>query len=124
MLESGRWTVYTLGLKDRFGDNGTVGLALVETEAEAWRIDTFLMSCRVIGRQAEDALVDLICRDATAAGAKTLAAEYRKSPKNGLVADFWDRMGFQRTTTGEDVCFYTLNPAGYAPKEFEYLRIE
>lgn len=124
MLESSSWAVYVLGLRDRFGDNGTVGLALVEKAEAVWRIDTFLMSCRVIGRQAEDALVDRIARDAAAAGAGELRAEYIATRKNPLVADFWPRMGFEQTAAAGGTCTYRLTPADYAPKTFEYLKIE
>lgn len=123
-IESPDWNIYVLGLKDRFGDNGTVGLALVEKETNTWRIDTFLMSCRVIGRQAEDALVDRICRDAAAAGAKELQAQYLQTQKNTLVKDFWDRMGFRKVKTEETSSFYTVDLEEYIYKEFEYIELE
>ncbi|MBE3144291.1 MAG: HAD family hydrolase, partial [Planctomycetes bacterium] len=47
MTQNHGWRIYVLGLKDKFGDNGTVGLALVEVQSKQWRVDTFLMSCRV-----------------------------------------------------------------------------
>ena len=136
MLESSQWNVYVLGLKDKFGDNGTVGLALVEAKARngsdvmidnpgtTWRIDTFLMSCRVIGRQAEDALIDRICRDALDVGAKSLEAEYIKTQKNGLVMDFWDKMNFTKSTSDEKAACYCLDLDNYQSKSFEYLELE
>ncbi len=155
MHNSPDWTLYVLGLADKFGDNGTVGLALVQTKPKAssasdtmantepaWQIDTFLMSCRVIGRQAEDALVDRICRDAVAAGVQTLTAEYIPTQKNALVADFWTQMGFQQSrdpdTIGragfddadshpagiENTTRYQCNLENYTPKTFEYLTFE
>lgn len=135
MLESSQWNVYVLGLKDKFGDNGTVGLALVEKQSNCWRIDTFLMSCRVIGRQAEDALVDRICRDAIADKAQKMFAEYIKAPKNTFVSDFWTKMGFKQKcdTNGVGVTeascdqvavCYHLDLTDYTPKTFEYLTFE
>jgi FkbH-like protein len=146
MLDDPCWKVYVLGLTDKFGDNGTVGLALVETKAPSasdtkavsenvWRIDTFLMSCRVIGRQAEDALLDRICTDAINAGAKQLEAEYIPTQKNALVADFWKKMNFQQSrdshgagitkpASDETPTRYHRDLKNYTPKIFEYLKIE
>lgn len=124
MLENPNWKAYVLGLKDKFGDNGTVGLALVEKQSGCWRIDTFLMSCRVIGRQAEDALVDAICRDAVSAGIVKLTGEYIRTSKNGLVEDFWQKMNFtQAACDGTGACYY-YDLSQYQPKNFEYLAIE
>ena len=144
MLENPDWNVYVLGLKDKFGDNGTVGLAIIEKQTEAWNgsdtinpsdttvdsentwhLDTFLMSCRVIGRQAEDALVDRICQDAVAAGAAKLTAEYIKTAKNGLVADFWPKMNFQQSRDSHRAdMIYTFDLKNYHPKIFEHLQFE
>lgn len=123
MLDSPDWNVYVLGLKDKFGDNGTVGLALVEKQADSWRIDTFLMSCRVIGRKAEDAMVDYICRDAVSSGAALLKADYVKTTKNALVADFWDKMNFRKTSFDETTAQYQIDLGDYPPKTFEYLNL-
>lgn len=124
MLEDPNWNVYVLGLNDKFGDNGTVGLALVQKQDQQWRIDTFLMSCRVIGRQAEDAFVDRICTEAADAGVKRLAAGYIKTQKNALVADFWDKRNFSKTISDENITQYVFNLENYQPKRFEYLKIK
>lgn len=124
MLPDDRWAVYVLGLKDKFGDNGTVGLALVEKLPGHWRVDTFLMSCRVIGRQAEDALVDRICRDAVSCSAAYMAAEYIPTPKNAIVSDFWDKMQFAKTSSAENASTYKMDLKGYCPKTFPYLQVE
>lgn len=124
MLENPNWNVYVLGLKDKFGDNGTVGLALVEKQGKNWRIDTFLMSCRVIGRQAEDALLDCICRDAISENAQTIIAEYIKTAKNPLVSDFWDKMNFTKTESNEMTTRYAFEIDDYQLKTFEYLNLK
>ncbi len=121
MMNNPGWRVYVLGLKDKFGDNGTVGLALVETQPKCWRIDTFLMSCRVIGRQVEDAFVDRICRDAVQVGCENISAEYIPSAKNDLVADFWDKNGFKKVASDKNVTGYRLSLKEYKPKNLKYL---
>jgi FkbH-like protein len=123
MTQDPNWRIYVLGLKDKFGDNGTVGLAIVKTRPKDWFIDTFLMSCRVIGRQVEDALVDRILRDAIEAGCESVSAEYIPSAKNNLVADFWDKMGFTRQDSNSKQVQYLKQLTNYKPPQFEYLEI-
>lgn len=124
MLDSSTWNAYVLGLKDKFGDNGIVGLALVEKTNESWRIDTFLMSCRVIGRQAEEAMLDRICRDAVACGIRRLDAEYIRTAKNALAADFWDKMHFPKISATDTSSVYALDLKDYQPRSFKYLAFE
>jgi FkbH-like protein len=123
MTQNQNWRIYVLGLKDKFGDNGTVGLALVEIQPKQWRIDTFLMSCRVIGRQVEDALVDRICRDVSQAGCISISAEYIPTAKNNLVAGFWDKMGFGKENAGTQQLRYSRQLKNYQSPQFLYLKI-
>ena len=81
-------------LRDRFGDNGLISVVLVALEGEAARIDLWLMSCRVLGRQAEEAILSDVAARARAAGAAKLVGEYIPSAKNRLVADLYPRLGF------------------------------
>jgi len=124
MIESDDWRVHVLGARDKFGDNGTVGLALVAVEGDTWRIDTFLMSCRVIGRQIEDALVDRILTDAARDGAARVVAEYIRTEKNGLVQDFWKRMALTPDDEDGNCSSWHMDLAGYEPKRFSYLTLE
>lgn len=82
-------------VRDRFGDAGVVGVALVRREGEECWIDSFLLSCRVIGRGIETALLSHIARRAAGFGAKILIGEYVESAKNTPCADFYPRNGFE-----------------------------
>ena len=85
-------------LSDRFGDLGLIGVCIVHREGGAAVIDSLLMSCRALGRDAEFAFVagvmDLL--DSTWDGA-SLKADYVPSARNSQTADFWDRVGLERT---------------------------
>ena len=83
-------------VRDRFGDAGVVGLALLTGEADTsvWRIDTFLLSCRVIGRGIEAAMLAEIASLARKAGVRRLRGEYIRSAKNALCANFYPDHGF------------------------------
>ena len=89
--------VLWLRLADRFGDEGIVAVAIVETSKE-WFLDTLLMSCRVLGRGAEHALVKHIKSQALSSGVQTLNAEYIESGRNDLVQNLLSEMAFVEKT--------------------------
>ena len=91
-VESHEHAVLTLDYRDRFGDEGAVGLAIVDL-AEG-RIDTLLMSCRVIGRKVEDRLLDKAIELCRARGHPKIIGEYIPTRKNAIVAGFYGRHGF------------------------------
>ena len=93
--------VYHFTLADKFGDSGIVGLAIVERlgEMEA-SLDTFLMSCRVIGRCAEQAFLSNILLDLKQRRLQTLSAEYLPTRKNVLVESFLPDNGFKQKPDG------------------------
>ena len=92
-------------LADVFGDSGIVGLALCRFDApDRAHVDTFLMSCRVIGREAESAFLHAVLRELARRGATTVTAEYLPTKKNVLVERFLPEQGFEpesEPNTGE-----------------------
>ncbi len=84
-------------VRDRFGDAGVVGLALARTQGDTCCIDSFLLSCRVIGRGIETALLAYIARNAREAGAQRLVGEYIPTKKNAPCAGFYTEHGFVRS---------------------------
>ena len=83
-------------VKDRFGDYGLVGVMISSERGEALEIDTFLLSCRVIGRSVETGLVSYIAQSARARGRKRLAGRFLPTKKNTPAAEFYAQSGFQR----------------------------
>lgn len=81
--------VFTLKLVDKFGDNGIVLTAIIDTSSGNWIIDTFLMSCRVIGRQAETALLNHIFAEAEKCGTSTIIGQYFPTRKNLPASHFY-----------------------------------
>jgi FkbH-like protein len=81
--------------RDKFGDQGLVGAAIVVPGGEnVWTIDTFLLSCRVIGRRIESVLLGKIVDVLRARNASLLIGEYVPTPKNAPAANFYRDMGF------------------------------
>ena len=91
------------GLRDRFGDNGLISVILARTDpqwsAGALLIDTWLMSCRVLGRQVEAAALEVIVGEAAKRGMSKIIGEYKPTPRNGLVADHFAKLGFAPVDT-------------------------
>jgi FkbH-like protein len=82
-------------IEDRFGDNGLVGVALaVERASGEWLLDSFLMSCRVLGRKAEIALLAGLTERVVARGGHFLLGEFVASKKNAPAAGFIADAGF------------------------------
>ncbi len=90
-------------LRDRFGDNGMVGFWLaVPRVAGEWEIDSWVMSCRVIGRGLEDLMFNVLLEQARAAGARQLRGSYRPTAKNKLVAGVLPGFGFAAGTREDE----------------------
>jgi FkbH-like protein len=90
----GVWRVHTLRVADRFGDFGIAGAVVVEPRGEAWHVESLLMSCRVIGKSVESALIAAVARDARRAGATRLTAEFIDSGRNAPARTFLAQHGF------------------------------
>ncbi len=118
-----------LRVRDRFGDAGVVGVALVRRQGDACWIDSLLLSCRVIGRGVESALLWLIARRAAAMGARVLMGEYVPSAKNAPCADFYTKSGFETdaraSQDGQDgAIFYRLDLTERMPTSPPWLTLE
>ncbi len=87
-------------LKDRFGDNGIIAVVICRLQGRDARIETWLMSCRVLGRRVEEAILSVIADEARRAGARRLIGSYRSTAKNAMVADLYPRLGFERVGDG------------------------
>lgn len=84
-----------LRLTDRFGDNGIIAVVIGRAQDDASLvIDTWLMSCRVLGRQVEEATLILVAREPKRLGARKLIGDYRPTAKNGMVRSHYQKLGF------------------------------
>ncbi len=114
LIDSPTATVYTLGVSDRFGDSGLTGVAIVRYGGVQAQVDTFLMSCRVLGRGVELSPWATIVADARARGAYTLTAEWRRTARNDQVERFFDDLGLECVSGGDDARRYTAGLKGLA----------
>jgi FkbH-like protein len=94
MYEDPRWMVLSLEYSDKFGQEGVVAAALVEIADQSANINSLVMSCRVIGRKVEYALLAHIGEELRTRGIHKLTGEYIRTSKNGVAADFYSKAGF------------------------------
>lgn len=83
-------------LKDKFGDNGIVSIVFGHQLQEAFHIDLWLMSCRVLKRNMEFAMMDELIRICKSRGIKTIYGYYYPTAKNKMVKDFYSLYNFQK----------------------------
>lgn len=100
-------------LRDRFGDNGMICVVICHRLGAVWEIDSWVMSCRVLGRRVEALILDEIARAAIAAGASTLKGLFIPTQKNELVRDHYQKLGFSKIETPGDNSEWTLDLATY-----------
>lgn len=95
LIADARTLALRLRLVDRFGDNGVIGVVIGKHLTDGvMEIESWLMSCRVLGRQVEEATLDVLARQAREMGIQTLVGEYRPTGKNGMVKNLYSRLGF------------------------------
>jgi FkbH-like protein len=103
-----RRLAWQVRLVDRFGDHGMVCAVIVDRSEDAWSIDTWVMSCRVLQRGVEHAVMQELAERAAACGARALAGTFRPTARNALVKDFYPRLGFTPTAESNGAVTYRL----------------
>ena len=97
-MRNGDCVHFCLRLRDRFADHGLVAVLIAVRRDRVLEIDTWLMSCRVIGRTVENAMLRHLCARAELLGVTKIRGLYFPTPKNQIVKDLYPRMGFSRAT--------------------------
>ena len=117
MAENPAWLCLYGKLVDKFGDNGVVTVVAGQSEGETLHLRLWLMSCRVLKRGMEDAMMDAVVADAAARGLKTIRGYYYPTAKNGMVKEFYAGMGFAKVDEDADGnTTWELSVEGYTPR--------
>lgn len=98
LAHSAQHRIYTLRVWDKFGDYGLTGVVIIEISPDLriWTVDSLMLSCRVLGRGIEAALIAVMARDARSEGAAELIGSYVPTKKNSLCATFLPDHGFKQ----------------------------
>ena len=104
-------------LEDCFGDNGVVSVVIGHQMNDRVDIDLWIMSCRVLKRDMEYAMMDEFVRICQSRGVAKIIGHYYPTAKNGMVKEFYSLYGFQKTSEDADGnAVWEIEVADYGPK--------
>ena len=119
------WAILSLLVRDKFGESGLTGVLIARREGETGIIDSFLMSCRILGRNIEKAFVlEAFAKMKRSWGVKVWRAEFIPTLKNQQVAEFWPSVGFRILDSRDGHTFYELPSATPLLEPVTYIDIE
>jgi len=115
--EDSNYFTRQIRLTDALGDNGMISVIICKKNAAAWEIDTWLMSCRVLGRRIEEAaLLDMVS-NAKKSGAIKLIGTYCPTARNIIVKSHYSKLGFTKISCDHISETWELDIAQYTPPE-------
>lgn len=124
-VEANNSKVLAISISDNFGNSGITGLCIINVSKakEAAKIDTLLMSCRILGRNIEYAFVNYFMNKLKNEGILFVSASYLKTQKNGQVEDFFDRCQFELVNKSNIEKEYCLELVNYKYKDIKYVKV-
>ncbi|MBI4119972.1 MAG: HAD-IIIC family phosphatase [Parcubacteria group bacterium] len=115
-LISSGWKIWTAQARDRFGDYGIIAVAVVEPRSNSvWRIDNFLLSCRVLGRGLETAFLSYILDKARNEGVLKVVGEFVPTSKNKPCEMFYQGHKFKEVARRDNSTFYEYDFSQQCP---------
>lgn len=114
--ESPEFFTVQVRLMDNFGDNGMISVVICRKQTQIWEIETWLMSCRVLNRRVEEAVLDYLVSHAKECGASRLIGFYYPTERNSLVKDHYKKLGFSFNNSIEYGEAWELKLDDYQPK--------
>ena len=124
MAKRPEWHIFSIRVRDRFGDHGLVGVAIAHDEGEQCEVDTFLLSCRVIGRTVETALLAHLAESAAQRGRKRLVGWFLPTKKNAPARDFYAQHGFERQETNGAGSLWMLDLKSFALRCPDWIKLQ
>ena len=110
-----RLLTWQVRLRDTYGDHGMIAVVIVRKCPLSWDIDTWLMSCRVLERGVEHALMNELVATAVRSGVECITGAFFRTARNALVEKFLEHMQFKVVSTGPSEKRYALTVADYVP---------
>lgn len=100
LTESGEYKCYVVHVRDRFGDYGLVGVVILSVKNNSLLLHNFLLSCRVLGRGIEEAVLNVLHRLAEEQNANDVVAAFIQTPRNVPFSEFLERTAWIRDDEG------------------------
>jgi FkbH-like protein len=98
LIANGAMVTY-MALKDKFGDNGISAMCIMQTENDEIIIDSFLLSCRILGREVEKVYLYYLLNKLFDQNKHKIKAHYIPSSKNIQTIDFYEKLGLTLLNT-------------------------
>jgi FkbH-like protein len=125
LLDDGQVRVFELSVSDRLGDSGLTGVCIVHIDGDTATIDTFLLSCRILGRRLELAFAETcIAAVEREFHIRIWQAWYRPTTKNAQVAGFWERIGFHKAGTVDRAADYRIAVSDRQRSDYAPIHVE
>lgn len=115
--------VLSISVEDKFGDNGLTGVIIYKTNYNTADIDSFIMSCRIMGRNIEKAIMNYLIEILKKIGINKVVAHYIPTKKNIPVKELYEGFGFAVKLEQEDSKDYELLLDNYIKQKVEYIKI-
>jgi FkbH-like protein len=122
-VAANNYRVYSLQLIDKFGDNGIVGEIIIKESGDVWEIDSFLLSCRVMGRTVETAFLSYIIEEAKNANIKRIIGKYIPTKKNPPVKELYKDHGFELVKEDGGTTIWKLDIEKSSIKSPDWIKI-
>jgi FkbH-like protein len=124
LLDSPDKKLFSLKYKDIFGDDGIVGLGIIKIEnSKEWRLDSFLLSCRILGRHIEDVFLNSIIELGKQSSVAWIKADYLPTSKNAQIKTFFQHCDFRILAELEKKVEFELEVTKYKKRTFPEIRI-
>ena len=124
MAKKPGWQVVSIKVHDRFGDHGLVGVAITHDVGDQCEIDTFLLSCRIIGRTVETAMLAHVAGSAVQRGRKRLEGWFLPTRKNAPARDFYEQHGFASQVTNCEGSLWALDLESFTLRCPDWIKLK
>lgn len=104
LAQSAAHRTFSVELSDKFGDYGLISVVILERQDDTYFVETWLMSCRVLGRGVERLVLNKLVEAACSDGVSRIVGEYLPTAKNGMVAGHYEALGFAPLGDNRYVC--------------------
>jgi FkbH-like protein len=122
LINSESHSVISIGVSDKYGNNGIVGLAILDIAHP--KIDTLLLSCRILGRNIEYKFMDILVSLLKTKGIKEISSQYVKTMKNQQTLDYYNKCRFDVVSKSDDNSQYCLHVDNYTNKNIKYIEVK
>ncbi len=125
LMNDPKFDIYAFSVDDKFGDSGITGLCIIKynNKIHSAKIDTLLMSCRIIGRNIEYAFFDYLVDELKKKKVNTVKAKYAKTIKNEQVKEFYEKCSFAITKSSGSIKNYILKTNNYKYQNLKYIKV-